>query len=64
MTFDGKDVVSKGKEASQDMELVLTLEMILDSEECEGTVILARTAIPVWPKETVQGRDLNKPQRM
>ena len=62
MTFDGKDFLNK--EASQDLELVLTLEMILDTEECEGLVILARNAIPVWPKESIQARDLIKPQRM
>ena len=61
MTFDGEDVA---KEASQDLELVLTLEMILDMEECKGLVIVARTAIPVWPKETINNRDLSKPQRM
>lgn len=62
VTFDGKEFANK--EASQDLELVLSLEMILDTEECEGLFIIARTAIPVWPKEALQTRDLIKPRRM
>ena len=61
-TTKTKDPTYQNREASQDLTLVLTLESRQNLREpCR---VLARTSLDVWPKKTVNSRDLNKPQRM
>ena len=50
------------KEAAQDLQLVISLE-VLDASSAQMK-ILARRSLDVWPKEAINTRDLNKPERM
>ena len=61
-TTETKDPTYQNREASQDLTLVLTLESRQSIRE--PFRVLARTSLDVWPKKTVNSRDLNKPQRM
>ena len=61
-TTETKDPTYHNREASQDLTLVLTLESRQSIRE--PFRVLARTSVDVWPKKTVNSRDLNKPQRM
>ena len=60
MTSESADIQSesaaKAKDAAQDLELVVTVET--------GARVVARRSLAVWPKETVNKRDLRKPERM
>ena len=60
MTSESADIQSesaaKAKDAAQDLELVVTVEA--------GARLVARRSLAVWPKETVNKRDLRKPERM
>ena len=60
VTSESADIQSesaaKAKDAAQDLELVVTVEA--------GARVVARRSLAVWPKETVNKRDLRKPERM
>ena len=61
-TTETQDPTYHNREAAQDLTLVLTLESRQNIGE--PFRVVARTNIDVWPKQTVNNRDLNKPQRM
>ena len=59
VTSESADIQSspeKAKDAAQDLELVVTVEA--------GARVVARRSLAVWPKETVNKRDLRKQERM
>ena len=68
MTSDSADVQSesaaKAKDAAQDLQLVLTVEAAEAGRGEAGARVVARRSLAVWPKETVNKRDLRKPERM
>lgn len=52
------------KEAAQDLQLVITLEVFEVINNKAQMRVLARRSIDVWPKEAINKRDLDKPERM
>ena len=52
------------KEAAQDLHLVITLEVIEVINNRAQMRVLARRSLDVWPKEAINKRDLDKPERM
>ena len=54
----------KAKEAAQDLQLVITLEVFEVINNKAQMRVLARRSLDVWPKEAINKRDLDKPARM
>ena len=52
------------KEAAQDLLLVITLEVVEMINNKPQMRVLARKSLDVWPKEAINKRDLDKPERM
>jgi len=59
-----KEKKETAKEAAQDLQLILSLEVLEVINNKAQMRILARRSLDVWPKEAINPRDLNKPKRM
>ena len=58
------DKKETAKEAAQDLQLVITLEVFEVINNKAQMRVLARRSLDVWPKEAINKRDLDKPERM
>jgi len=59
-----KEKKETAKEAAQDLLLVITLEVVEMIHNKPQMRVLARKSLDVWPKEAINKRDLDKPERM
>ena len=59
-----KEKKETAKEAAQDLLLVITLEVVEMINNKPQMRVLARKSLDVWPKEAINKRDLDKPERM